>query len=120
MDLDKRYKNYSKYVQEVIQFLVKDLDLHDNYILTLDLIADNLELYYNAKEDVKKNGFTIRNERNQTVKNPAIQIINCSQQMLVKLLASFPASPMAKGRIARLNLIDEEFEVDTLDEFLKC
>lgn len=118
MELENRYDKYSDYVQEVIKYLIKDVDLHENYILTLDLIADNLEMYYSAKEDIMKTGFAIVNERNQTVKNPAVQVMNSTQQMLVKLLSSFPAAPLTKGRIMKLNAIDD-LEIDTLDEFLK-
>lgn len=117
MELNNRYNKYSEYVQNTIQNLIKDVDLHENYILTLDLIADNLEMYYLAKEDILKNGFAIVNERNQTVKNPAVQVMNSTQQMIAKLLVSFPTSPMSKARLTKLSSAD--FEVDSaLEEFL--
>lgn len=117
MDLDNRYDNYSEYVRQIIKYLTKDVELHENYILTLDLIADNLDMYYKAKEDILKNGFAIVNERNQTVKNPAVQIMNSTQQMITKLLSSFPAAPMTKVKINKLNslIINSESE---LEEFL--
>lgn len=117
MDLSNRYDKYTPYVQEVIKYLIKDVDLHENYILSLDLIADNLEMYFRSKNDILTNGFAIVNERNQTVKNPSVQVMNSTQQMLVKLLASFPSSPMSKGKLEKLNLMTD-FEVDNLDEFL--
>ena len=62
-------------------------------------------------------GFAIVNERNQTVKNPAVQIMNSTQQMITKLLSSFPAAPMTKVKINKLNslMINSESE---LEEFL--
>ncbi len=117
MELNTRYEKYSDYVQNTIQNLIKDVDLHENYILTLDLIADNLEMYFLAKQDILQNGFAIVNERNQTVKNPAVQIMNSTQQMIAKLLSSFPTSPMSKARLTKLNSLDIEMD-SALDEFL--
>lgn len=117
MDL-KRYNKYDKRVQEAIKFLTKDLELHENYILSLDLLADNLELYYQARDDIQTSGFRVENDKGMIVKNPALQSYNNCQQTIIKLLSSFPTNPLTKAKIKKLNEADIT-EESPLDEFMK-
>lgn len=116
MDL-QRYKKYDKRVYEAVQYLTKDLELHENYILSLDLLADNLELYYQARDDIQDRGFSITKDNGQVVKNPALQSYNNCQQTIIKLLNSFPTNPLTKARIKKLNE-DGTDDSCPLDEFV--
>lgn len=116
MKLEK-YKKYGDRVYEAIKDLTQDLELHPNYSLSLDILADNLELYYQAKDDIKMNGFRITKDNGMVVKNPALQSFNNCQQTIIKLINSFPTNPMSKAKIEKLNTTDEDYE-SVLNDFL--
>lgn len=117
MNLNK-YKKYDSRVYDAMNTLVTDLELHDNYTLSLDLLADNLELYYQARDDIKKNGFRITNDKGMIVKNPALQSYNNCQQTIIKLINSFPTNPLSKAKIKKLSEVGPD-DSCPLDEFMK-
>lgn len=117
MDLLARYKNYDKRTQEAIRLLVNELALSDSYLTSLDLLAINYDMMFDAIDDIKKNGYTIIPENGtKPVKNHACQTFNNTQQTILKIINSFPANPLSKAHIKKLNLKEEE--KSPLEEFL--
>ena len=116
-----RYKDFSPKVQEWMDSVIKTLknecgeDLPAAYIMQLDLLADNAEYYYQAKQCIRQNGILITGRQGDLVKNPAIAIVNNTQLFIAKLLSQFVLTRNSKARLKEV-ITEEEC---ALDEFIK-
>ena len=122
MDVSKRYKDYSKKTQDSIALLVKDLDndCPESVLLLTDLLVEEYELLFDAVADLKQHGYNIATENGDNVRNRAVQVAQSSMQAILKILSQFPTSPLAKGRIKKLNSKDEKVDINEyLDNLLK-
>lgn len=121
MNVKKVYKNYNPEVQEYMSNLIKCLeqdykDIPDSWRISLDLIADNYNLYLKAKKDIDENGLFRVDKLNRTFKNQAISVMNNAQQMLTKLLSNFALTPMSKSKMKQLDI---ETDDDILNDLLQ-
>lgn len=117
MDYKKRYKKYRKEVQDQMAIILDNTEIEEGFVTILDLLALNYDMLYKSIDDIKKNGFEKKDFKERTVKNHAVQTFNNSQQIIVKLLNSFPSNPMSKAKIKKLS--DGELnEPSPLDEYL--
>lgn len=114
------YKDYPDKVQEYMRNLVDSLS-HDyktipmSWRVSLDLIADNYNMYLKAKADVDKNGIIIQGSRG-TTKNKAIGIMNEAQGKILQLMEAFALTPKSSAKIKK-NDKAEQFK-DELDELI--
>ena len=117
MNYKDRYKKYRPEVQEQMNNIIDNYDIEDGYLLTLDLLAINLDLMYTSIDSIKSEGFETTDYKQRVVKNHAIQQLNSSQQTVIKLLNNFPSSTMMKEKIKKLSSIDDSGE-SPLDEYI--
>jgi len=117
MNYKDRYKKYRPEVQEQMNNIIDNYEIEDGYLLTLDLLAINLDLMYTSIDSIKSEGFETTDYKKRVVKNHAVQQLNSSQQTIIKLLNNFPSSTMMKERIKKLSLIDDSGD-SPLDEYL--
>lgn len=116
-DLTKRYKDYDKRIQEVVNMLTKDIDIAENYIPQLDLLCVNYKIFYEALDDINKNGFTLDGaNNNKKIKNPSVQALYSSLAYIDRILNSFPGNPMSKAKLKKMSTMDDE--LSPLEEFL--
>ena len=118
MNTKEIYKNYpvevQEYMQNVIDCLVQDYKkIPSSWRVSLDLIADNYNIYLKAKEDVNKNGLLRIDNQGRAFKNQCYAIMTTSQQCLTKLLSNFALTPMSKSKIKNF-----EAEEDVFDELI--
>lgn len=113
-----RYKKYSPKAQEWLNRLITTLkkqcdgELPESYYVTLDLIADSVDMYFTALEQVKKDGITIKDKRGIPVKHPAISVINNSQLFIQRMLnasglTALSAAKLKKGDVSNPSELDE-------------
>lgn len=104
LNVKEIYKDYlpktQEYMQNVIDCLKQDYkEIPSSWRISLDLIADNYDLYLKAKEDLDKTGLQRETLRRGFYKNPNYQIMNQSQNMVINLLKQFKLTPMSKGKL---------------------
>lgn len=113
-----RYKDYRKEVQEQMNNIIDNYEIEDGYLLTLDLLAINLDLMYESIDSIKEHGFEKKDFKDRTVKNHAVQQLNSSQQTIIKLLNNFPSNTLAKEKIKKLSEAGYDTDDSVLDEYI--
>ncbi len=116
--MESLYSNYSQEVQEymsnVVQCLKEDYgQIPASWRISLDLIADNVDIYLKAKADIDKNGLLRVDAHGRTFKNQNVAIMNVAQRNLTDLLKSFALTPMSKSKMKMLKAGGE-----TVEEYL--
>jgi hypothetical protein len=56
-----------------MNIIIDNYEIEDGYLLTLDLIAINLDLMYESIDSIKQNGFEKKDFKDRMVKNHAVQ-----------------------------------------------
>lgn len=116
-----KYEKYTAKTQAWMNNLIKTLkrdvgdELPESYYVSLDLIADAVELYFNALEEIKANGLIYTTHKGDKLKNPAIPVINSTQLFIHKMLSSFGLTMMSAAKMKRPNAVLP----NALDEFLE-
>ena len=108
MNAKQRYKDYSKETQNYMQKIIDGLGDQNNEIpesweVSIDMMADNYEVYYRAKTAVLTEGLIRKDNQNRTFKNQSYPLMINSQQNLVKLLMQFGLTPVSKTKIKKNN-----------------
>lgn len=117
MEAKKIYKDYPVKVQEYMQYVIDCLkqehkDIPSSWRVSLDLIADNYNIYLQAKEDVQKNGLLRKDKHGRTFKNQCFPLMCTMESNLIKLLSSFALTPMSRSRMRTIDT--DEFDFDSL------
>lgn len=81
----------------------------------LEILADNLELYQQCKESIKKDGLMLVAKNGAMTRNPLIKTQMDAQIQITKLLAEFGLTPRAQSKIALNNDEDDELK-ELLDD----
>lgn len=102
------YKDYDKRVIRYMEFVVKQIEQDYSVVpaswrVSLDLIADNLMVYFKAKDDIKENGVIHYDDRGLAHKNPSCALLNVCNQNVIKLLNNFALTPMSKSKMKNLD-----------------
>lgn len=113
------YKDYDERVVAYMEFVVGQIEqdysiVPSSWRVSLDLIADNLMLYFDALDDIKKNGVIHYDLKGIPHTNPACRLQNVCNQNVIKLLNNFALTPMSKSKMKKF---DEE-DVNSLVERL--
>ena len=104
----KHDKKTQEYMQNVIDCLKQEYkEIPSSWRISLDLIADNYDLYLKAKKDMDENGLVHRDNYGRIFKNQNFQILNTCQNTIVNLLKQFGATPMSKSKM-------KEFDSDNI------
>lgn len=117
MDYKQRYKKYRPEVQEQMNIIIDNSEIEDAYVTILDLLALNYDMLFESVDNIKSNGFEKKDFKDRLVKNHAVQTLNNCQQTIIKLLNSFPSTPLAKAKIKKLTDLDDNYE-SPLDEYI--
>lgn len=100
----KLYKDYSTEVQNymwaVHSYLQKKFGtINDEWIMTLMMLADNLEMFIQCRKQIKETGLLITNRFGVLEKNSLIKVQNDAQIQIVKLLNEFALTPKSAEKI---------------------
>lgn len=114
------YKDYPEKVQKYMRNLVDSLsrdykEIPMSWRVSLDLIADNYDIYLKAKKDIDINGIIIQGQRGNS-KNKALAVMNQAQTKIIQLMDSFALTPKSSAKIKKADKSDQ-FK-DELDELI--
>lgn len=115
----KIYKDYSTEVQNymwaVHSYLQKKFgNINSEWVMSLMMLADNLEMFIQCRKQIKDTGLMITNRFNVLEKNPLIKVQNDAQIQIVKLLNEFALTPKSAEKIKEV----EEEDNSPLAQFL--
>lgn len=115
MEAKTIYKNYPKkvqdYMQNVIDCLKQDYkEIPSSWRVSLDLIADNVDIYLKAKEDIDKNGLLRKDNHGRTFKNQCFPLMIIAEDHVIKLLQSFALTPVSRSKIKNVDADDYDIE----------
>lgn len=100
-----RYKNKTKTVQEYMSFIAnalieKHADIPETFIISLDLLATNLEIMVKSSEEMSKdNGMVDDDKYHGKKKSAPLQTYFQAQGYVNNILSSFGLTPMAKSKM---------------------
>lgn len=99
-----RYITYRTEIQEYMKFLVNSLiekygEVSDSFIVSLDLLAMNLEVLFKSKDEMNEKGMTETDKYRGEKKSGAMQAFFNAQNYIHKILANFGMSPMSSSKI---------------------
>ena len=101
----KRYNDKDKKVQEYMTFICNSLadkykEIPEAFIISLDLLANNLEIMVkSAAEMSKEDGLTVDDRYHGKKKSAALQTYFQAQGYVANILTSFGMNPMAKSKM---------------------
>lgn len=101
----KRYKDNDKKVQEYMEFVCNSLvdkykDIPETFVISLDLLAQNLEIMVKSSEAMNKEGGMLDDDRYHGAKKSApLQTYFQAQSYINNILTSFGLNPMAKSKM---------------------
>lgn len=98
-DIEIKDKRVSKYITSLLEVVKDDKgDIDNGYLLSLQLIADNYQMYLVSKDAIEKYGLIMQGQYGLT-KNPASTTMGQAQSALLQLIKSFGLSPEAQSKI---------------------
>ena len=120
--LNQSKKMYERYGEEVIKYmwsvhkflLNKFGYISDEWFLSLQMLADNLNMFFKCRDQIAEDGIYVKNKFENLDKHPLIKVQNDAQIQIIKLLNEFGLSPKS---VARLK-IEENEEDDLLNDLL--
>ena len=101
----KRYNDKDKKVQEYMLFICNSLvdkykEIPEAFIISLDLLANNLEIMVkSASEMSKEDGLTDDDRYHGKKKSAALQTYFQAQGYVANILTNFGMNPMAKSKM---------------------
>lgn len=102
------YKGHNQktqeYMQNVIDCLIQDYKtIPSAWRISLDLIADNYDMYLAAKKDLEDNGLVRKDPYDRVYKNQNFMVMNTCQNTIINLLKQFSLTPMSKSKIKKFD-----------------
>ena len=109
------YKEFSlptaKYLNAVEKFLITKYGaVNDEWKQPLVMLANNVEMYYQCSDIIKREGLIVTAKNGYPSKNPAILIQIEAQKQINKLLDSFGLTPKAASKISFIGEDDDELK----------
>lgn len=105
-------KTYLKTVQKALKAKYGSIDkLWD---MPLTLLAENLEVFYQASEKVRAEGITLSGARGLMI-HPAQSVVSSTQIRIEKMIAEFGLSPKSAAKLDNPNSPDEPSASDFID-----
>lgn len=122
-DVDKQFKQYDKRTVRCIKMLVDALEYNDSvvpeyYYMSLELLAVQLDIYFNAYDTMKKDGLFIKTKNGKTERNAAVLILQQSYTKIMDMIKESGATSMARRRMNRLKHASKEDNATKLLEIL--
>lgn len=111
-NIDKYFSEYRSDTKQYMQWLVDCIKVeHGNvpvcWNVSLRFIADNMETYFSAIQNIRDAGGYKEDERHRAAKNPNVCIANQAQDRTVKLLQQFALTPVTRSKMRCLNNVED-------------
>lgn len=99
-------------IKKIQDYLVKQYgDIQPQWEMTLNLLADNLDLYYDCRKSIKDNGIF---DDTSYKKNPLLTTCKDLQATIMKQIQHFGLSPYAISKIKQTEDDDSEDFIESL------
>lgn len=105
-EVKKRYtadyydKRVVEYMQLIVENLYKDYGvITDSYVVSLDLLAQNYQVYFKGFDDVCRDGYYTEDSKGRPQRNPALSLLTNSQSYIYRILNSMGLTIMSKSKI---------------------
>lgn len=103
-----------KYISAVKKFLKEKYGkVAPEWEQSLILLADNIQMYQDCKEEIKQTGLMVVAKNGCYTKSPLLKVLIDCQVQITKLVQEFGLSPRSQ---AKINLVDDDN--DELKELL--
>lgn len=123
MNLYERYTpaKYGERAAEVMSFFVSSMqkmfkEIDPAWIPSLDQLALNYKLMYEAYDDITKNGNVTEASRERLSRNPSIGLFNSCQNAIQTILTKTGLTVLSKARVKQLMKNENEMN-DEKDSF---
>lgn len=100
----ERYKDKNEKIQEYMNMLTATLEekyqtIPESFVVSLDLLAFNLEVLFDSMKEMKEKGMTETDKYRGEKKSTGLQSFFNAQNYITKILAQFGFTPAAKSKI---------------------
>ena len=100
-----------KYITSVKKFLKEKYGrVNSEWETVLEILADNVELYFNCRDSIKENGLMLLAKNGSMTRNPLIKTMMDAQIQVSKLLTEFGLTPKAAAKINLVGDDDDELK----------
>lgn len=103
-------QNYMNVINTALLDKLEDIDK-----TSLDLLAMNLQMIYDAKAILAKDGIISYNDRGNPQPHPAVKILNDAQRKALEIMREYGLTALARKR---LKGVPEKEEINPLIEFI--
>lgn len=125
MNLEERYtaEKYGERTAETMKYFLMSMksmftEIDPGWIPSLDQLAMNYKLMFEAYDDVTKNGNTSKASRERLSRNPSIGLyLNC-QNAIQNILSKTGLTVMSKARVKQLMRSEDDLKDPFAEDFL--
>lgn len=107
-DHDERTIQYMEYVVEALNAEYKSIPAY--YRISLDLLADQLDVYFEAKDYIKEVGSVQRDSQGRLSKNNQHSVLQATEAKITGLLQAFALTPFTKIKMKKMKELAETEE----------
>lgn len=87
------------FIKATISKLKEDNKIDESDQLSIFMLADALEEYFNAKSDIATNGATQKGDSGRIYINPNVNIAHTAWTNITNILRQFGGTPLSRGKI---------------------
>lgn len=117
MDYSKLKPEVQNYMKSIISTLEEENYLKNVDNASLDLLATNLNIIFDAKEILDKEGIVCVNKVGTPIPHPAVKIMNDAQRKALEIMREYGLTALARKRLTRGE--SKEEDVSPLMNFLQ-
>ena len=109
MNAKELYKDKSERTQKWMQQLINTIESDGKkqpaaYAVSLEMIADAIELYFKSYEIIIKEGVIVPGHDGTTKKHPAFVSLVNQQNYIAKMLTLFGLNKMSSAKLAKMDV----------------
>lgn len=119
----KIYECYDKRIQDYMSLVIASLQeeykvVPESYRISLDLLAEQLNIYFKALDAINKEGMQPLDSGRRTAKHNMIPVMQTAESKIVQLLTNFALQPFSRAKMRKLqqttNVDDDDFDLEDL------
>lgn len=94
-------QSVQEYMYNAFKYLESEYgEVKQEWKAALSLLSESLEMYYQCKDQIKKDGLLIQDRYGNPNKHPLLQIQTAYQIQILKVVKELGLSPLASSKIA--------------------
>lgn len=94
-------QSVQEYMYNAFKYLESEYgEVKHEWKAALSLLSESLEMYYQCKDQIKKDGLLIQDRYGNPNKHPLLQIQTAYQIQILKVVKELGLSPLASSKIA--------------------